>query len=384
MKLYSNLIIILFSLLSNLSSADGVSRSIDVRILILNKNNIVKIKTSGDVYIKEYKTGEQYMLVENSDYEIKPDGDKYLLINNERVLSPIYLENSNPQSYMIINGKKYRGRFKFINYEGLINVIEFIDIERYLWGVLGPEMGPSWPIEALKAQAVVARTYTLKQINKRQEYDMTNTASDQVYTGFENVSPQIISAVNETRGEVLTYKGDIFYTYYHANSGGRTTTPSGAWNSNVIPPLRGVTDPYYINSKSAKWNIYVLNSDIIAFINKSGYSAMKVKDIRIYSKDKSGRAIKLLFKTDKGNIKLEANAFRNFIGNFEFKSTLITKIVKMTNGYKFYGKGWGHGVGLCQDGARVMADKGFNYKKILSFYYPGSKIMDIEELGYAR
>ncbi|MEF3280207.1 MAG: SpoIID/LytB domain-containing protein [Elusimicrobiota bacterium] len=385
MKLFFEFFFIFYFFSSSfIFSADGISKSIEVRILIEKGVSKVNIKTFGSVYVYEEKTKEKYILLENSNYEIIPQGDNFLLITDEKVLSPIYIESNNPSSYLIINDKKYRGKFKFLNKNGYINVIEYVDLERYLWGVLGPEMGVSWPIEALKAQAVAARTYTLKSIDKNAEYDMTNTTSHQVYTGFENISPQIISAVNETRGEVLSYKDDIFYAYYHANSGGHTTTPSGAWNSNVILPLKGVSDPYYKYSRNAKWYIYITNLDILRFINKNGYGATKVKDIKIYSKDRSGRAIKLLFKTDRGNIKLEAKDFRNFIGTYDLKSTFITKIEKLASGYKFYGKGWGHGVGLCQDGARFMADKGYNYKKILSFYYPGSKIIDFEKLGYGN
>ncbi|MGC8867100.1 MAG: SpoIID/LytB domain-containing protein, partial [Elusimicrobiales bacterium] len=111
-----------------------------------------------------------------------------------------------------------------------------------------------------------------------------------------------------------------------------------------------------------------------------GNYVSKIKNIRIYSKDKSGRAIKLLISTDKGNIRVEAKDLREFIGTFDIKSTFISKIEKRSLGFKIYGRGWGHGIGLCQDGAKKMADLGFNYKKILEFYYPGSKIMNIEKV----
>ncbi|HPO95281.1 MAG TPA: SpoIID/LytB domain-containing protein [Elusimicrobiales bacterium] len=376
---------LLFLILSqSLYSADGISKSVEVRILIENNSEKISLKTYGKVYLTEEKTGEKYLLVEESNYDIKAEGSDFVYVSLQKLYSPVLLENSNPNSHMIINGKKYRGKFKIKNSEGKIQIIEFVDIERYLWGVLGPEMGTSWPMEALKAQAVASRTYTLASLNRNADYDMTNSTKHQVYTGFENISPQIISAVNETRGEVLTYKDNIFYAYYHANSGGQTTTPSGVWNGDIIPPLKGVKDPYYKNSKHAGWSIYVSNSDILNFISSSGHSALKIKDMKIYSKDRSGRAVKLLFKTDKGNIKLEAKDFRNHVGNFDMKSTLITNIIKMKNGFKITGKGWGHGVGLCQDGAREMADRGADYKKILNFYYPGSKIKDIEDVYYDR
>jgi len=381
MKLFFNLII---PFILNLSSADGVSKSIEVRIMIYSNSQKINIKTYGNVYVTEEKTGEKYILLEDSIYEVTPNNKDYIYLSQQKLYSPIILENANPSSYIVINSQKYRGKFKIINTDSNLRMIEFVDIERYLWGVLGPEMGMSWPIEALKAQAVAARTYTLASLNRKAEYDMTNTTNDQVYTGFENISPQIISAVNETRGEVLTYKDKVFFAYYHANSGGHTTTPSGAWNSDIIPPLRGVKDPYYKNSKHSKWITYISNDDILNFINSKGYNAFKIKDITIYSKDRSGRAIKLSFKTDRGNVKLEVKDLRNYIGTSDIKSTFITSIQKMKSGFKVYGKGWGHGVGLCQEGAREMADRGFNYKKILQFYYPGSKIKDMDDVYYDR
>lgn len=381
MKLFFNLII---PFILNLSSADGVSKSIEVRIMIYSNSQKINIKTYGNVYVTEEKTGEKYILLEDSIYEVTPNNKDYIYLSQQKLYSPIILENANPSSYIVINSQKYRGKFKIINTDSNLRMIEFVDIERYLWGVLGPEMGMSWPIEALKAQAVAARTYTLASLNRKAEYDMTNTTNDQVYTGFENISPQIISAVNETRGEVLTYKDKVFFAYYHANSGGHTTTPSGAWNSDIILPLRGVKDPYYKNSKHSKWITYISNDDILNFINSKGYNAFKIKDITIYSKDRSGRAIKLSFKTDRGNVKLEVKDLRNYIGTSDIKSTFITSIQKMKSGFKVYGKGWGHGVGLCQEGAREMADRGFNYKKILQFYYPGSKIKDMDDVYYDR
>jgi stage II sporulation protein D len=384
MKHYFRTIIILFFSFLNLYSADGINRSIEIRILVANDLSNFELKTYGKIYATEEKTGEKYLLLENSLYDIRPEKNEKIIISDEKLLSPVYMENSTPESYIVIDGKKYRGKFKLANKNGKLNIIEYVDIERYLWGVLGPEMGANWPIEALKAQAVAARTYTLATLSKNNDYDMTNTTQHQVYTGFDNISPQIISAVNETRGEVLTYKNEIFTTFYHANSGGHTTTPSGVWNSKIIPPLRGVNDPYYKNSPSANWSVFISNSDILNFLNKNGHSVNRIKSFRIYSKDKSGRTVKFLFNTDKGSIKLEAKDLRSFIGTFDMKSTFITSIQSVKNGYKIYGRGWGHGVGLCQDGAKKMADKGFDYKKILSFYYPGSKIKDIDEVNHER
>ena len=360
-----------------------MNKTVEVRILIEKQIKELRVKTENKVFVISDKQDEKYLLLEDSEYEIIPSNNG-LMINDIRFPSPIFLETVNPFGYIVLNGKRYQGRIKIKNSNGLIDVIEHIGLESYIIGVLGPEMGTSWPIEALKAQAVSARTYTLASLNKNYEYDLTNTVYDQVYNGHQTISPAIIAAVNQTRGEVLTYKGKVFFAYYHANSGGHTTSPSTAWNSDsIIPPLRGVKDPYFKYSPNAYWECYVPSSDIIKFLlpyAASKKNISKIKEIRVLSKDRSQRAIKLLISTDAGKFKVDISNLRKHIGTFDLKSTLITRIEKLKNGFKFYGRGWGHGVGLCQDGAKAMADNGYDYKKILQFYYPGSKITKIEEL----
>lgn len=373
-------IIFFFNILSFiLTSADGIHKNIEIRILIKSKEQKINLKTSGSVYIKEEMSNEKYMLMEDSEYEIIPEKD-FIFINSQKLSSPITLENANPHSYILINGTKYRGKFKIYLEDEKLNIVEYLDIERYLWGVLAPEMGPTWPYEALKAQAVAARTYALYHLKRGIHYDLTATMKHQVYTGFESLSPQIISAVNETAGEVLTYKGKLFPAYYHANSGGHTTNPTAVWNTEKIYPLHGIPDPYAKFSKHYSWVVFILSRDIVEFLNRNGQFVSKVKDFKIHSKDKTGRTVKFAVITDKGKIKIDAKSLRDFIGSYELKSTLITRIERTNNGFKLYGRGWGHGIGLCQDGAKRMADLGFNYKKILEFYYPKSKIVDIETL----
>ena len=377
MKLFFNIIIYFFNSICFLTETD---KNIEVRILIEKQKEKINLKTENKAIVTTSDFSEKYILIEDSEYEIKPFNDK-ILINDNLFNSPIIIETVKSLGYVIINKKRYNGKIKIKNSNNFLDVIEHIDLESYVIGVLGPEMGTTWPIEALKAQAVSARTYAIASINKNYEYDLTNTIYHQVYKGHDIISPSIIAAVNQTKGEVLTYKGKIFFAYYHANSGGHTTSPSATWNNDVIPPLKGVKDPYYKYSSNASWSCYISNSDIIKFLTPySSKKISKIKDINIYSKDRSGRTVKLLILTNAGKFKIEISNIRNHFGTSLFKSTLITKIEKLEKGFKFYGRGWGHGVGLSQDGAKVMANKGYNYKKILQFYYPGSKITKVDKL----
>jgi stage II sporulation protein D len=363
--------------LLNLKSAD-YNNDLNIRILIENSQNNILIKTYGDVIVKELKTGKKFRLLPNVSYIIKTADSENIYISKEKLNSPVTLFTPEGDNYIRINSKKYKGEIKIIKKNDKLTLIEELPFEKYLLGVLAPEMGEDWPLEALKAQAVASRTYAAKQLKKNSDYDISNDVTHQVYVGLEKTNSRIIEAVNSTRGEVLSYQGKLITAFFHACCGGHTTTPD-VWDQDIIKPLRGVTDPYCKDSKHYSWSLSATSKELLRFIQKQGSTALSVKNVRIYSKDHSGRAVRLLFQTEKGNFKAEAKELRKHLGIFEFKSTFLTKIEKDGDLYRFYGKGWGHGVGMCQEGAKKMAEKGLSYKKILNFYYPSSKISDIED-----
>lgn len=360
-----------------LLAADGNQKELEIRILI-SKNSQATFNTYGNVIVSD-ASGRKFRLVPNATYIAKADSENFLYLSKEKLSSPVEFFIPDGKNFLKVNGKKYKGKLKAISHrDGFLSIIEELPFEKYLLGVLASEMGPDWPIEALKAQAVASRTYAARLLNRGGEYDVGNDTSHQVYTGLEKINPNIIEAVNSTKGEVLYYNGRMITAFFHACCGGRTTTPSAAFKGNIIKPLRGVVDPYCKLSNHYEWDITLSESDILRMIQSRGSTALKLKGVRIYSKDRSGRAVKIEFKTDRSPFRMEAKAMREYFGNFEFKSTFITRIQKTNKGYIFYGRGWGHGVGMCQEGAKNMARKGYSYKKILSFYYPGARITDIE------
>ncbi len=350
-----------------------------IRILIAGNNRQTQINTYGDVIIED-SSSRKFKLVPNATYIMKPDSENFLYLSKEKLSSPVKFYIPEGRNFLRINGKKYRGQLTAISHkDGYLNIVEELPFEKYLMGVLAPEMGPDWPLEALKAQAVASRTYAARLIKKQGDYDIGSDTAHQVYTGLEKVNEKIVKAVKDTRGEVLYYNGRMITAFFHACCGGRTTTPSAAFSGDIVKPLRGVTDPYCKISSHYEWDISIHQDDLLSFIQKNGSTALKLNSVKIYSKDKSGRAVKLAFLTDKGSFKIESKQLRKEFGAFEFKSTFITRIEKRSKEYIFYGRGWGHGVGMCQEGAKFMAQKGFNYKKILTFYYPGSRITDIKK-----
>ena len=251
-------------------------------------------------------------------------------------------------------------------------------LETYLAGAVAMAIGTTAPLEALKAQAVASRTYAMKFINPAKDYDISNGVEMQVYTGTNKINSRIMEAVNSTRGEVLKYKGKLITAFFHACCGGHTASVKSAWGEDVIKPLYGVQDPFCSDSHHFRWEFYVSSADLLRAIQSQGSTALKVKGMKIHQKDRSGRAVSFQFSTDKGPVAVKTTDLRKHFGTFEFKSTLVVRISPVKGGYELAGRGWGHGVGMCQEGAKSMAYKGKTYKKILRHYYPSAVIIDYE------
>lgn len=358
-------------------SADGGDRAPRIRVAIARNSPALKLKTSSRVYVQEVKTGQKYQLLERSAYEIKASGDG-LSVSGQRLSSPIKLLSADGKERIKLGGNLYKGDILISNSgSGRLDIIEYLSIEDYLYGVLPYEMSPDWPVEALKAQAVASRTYALKNINPARDYDITDGPEMQVYNGTARINARIIEAVNLTRGEVLKYKGKLITAFFHACCGGHTASVKSTWGEDVIKPLLGIPDPFCSDSTHYRWQIYIPSADLLKFIQSQGSTALKIRNVRIDRKDSSGRSVTLKFLTDQGTKTIPVSEARKRFGTYEFKSTYLSRITPVKGGYEFSGRGWGHGVGMCQDGAKTMAFKGRTYKKILHHYYPGAAVTDL-------
>ena len=364
----------------NFAEDAGTGSAAVIRVAISRNTTQFTLKTSGKVYALELKTGQKYMLLERSVYEVKYISPARLAVAGATLESPVKLVAADGGDRIKLNGRFYRGDlYMRTTAAEKLEVIEHLSIEDYLYGVLPVEMSPDWPLEALKAQAVASRTYALKNADPKKDYDMTDGVETQVYNGASGMNSRIIVAVDSTRGEVLKYKGKLITAFFHACCGGHTASASSAWGETIVKPLYGVKDPFCSNSTHFNWEYYATTRDLLAFIQNSGAEALKIKGIRISKRDRSGRALKLKFMTDAGSFTADAVELRKSFGTYGIKSTFITRIAPGNGGYEFYGRGWGHGVGMCQDGAKQMALNGRNYKKILHQYYPGASIEDVED-----
>ena len=252
-------------------------------------------------------------------------------------------------------------------------VVNQVELEEYVGGVLAGEISPSWPLEALKAMAVCARTFAANKVlaNFNNYYHLTSEVNDQVYrTGlWQNES--FTRAVTETQGEVLTYAENLAQVYYCASSGGYTASSASVWGKD-FPYLKASADPYSTEDPYTSWKLVLNPADFLRALHLSG----TLKNIAILKRDESNRVQELKISLQDKDYKKTGRMLRDELGSNRLCSTLFE--VRMENGRViFNGRGWGHGVGLSQWGAKKMAEQGYTYDQILKFYFPGTIMGEI-------
>ncbi len=276
----------------------------------------------------------------------------------------------------LLDGRCYRGEIVLRHDDDrAVTAVDVLDVEDYLMGVLPYEMDPSWPLEALKAQAVVARTYAYTQLDKYEDegYDLTADTRSQMFGSLAQVPARVRKAVNETAGQVLGYRGQILDAYYHSCSGGHTADESEIWGgAEPPPPLRGVRDPYSRGCPQYDWTAYVPLAQVLAALEPGSLIAGPLKSFHIGHEYWDGYVKNFVADIDGDPISIAASAFRRRIGAALLKSDRIYRVRVRNDEVEFKGHGLGHGVGLSQWGARKQAELGRSYERILKYYFPGS------------
>ncbi|MCM8774963.1 MAG: SpoIID/LytB domain-containing protein [Candidatus Omnitrophica bacterium] len=276
-----------------------------------------------------------------------------------------------------LNGRLYRHALMFwAESDGTLTVANMISIEDYLKGVLPWEANPKWSMEVLKAQAVASRTYALfKAIeNQEERFDLSKDILSQVYGGKTSEKRITNLAVDGTEGEILTYGGKIFPAYFHSTCGGGTTLAEKIWDVEPHPVLQGVSCKFCHSSKHYRWQAEYSTREIEDALRKHGVQASGIVEIKTLDLDDFGRAGAMAIKTGSGDYKIRANDFRLWLGSTRLKSVLIDRISREGGTFIFRARGWGHGVGLCQYGAKTLSELGYGYREILNYYYPGAQI----------
>jgi len=266
---------------------------------------------------------------------------------------------------LLVNGARYPGDIEIWKGNAGLYLINELPLEAYIKSVVGAEVGADWDMEALKTQAVISRTYALyqKAQNNNQNFDLTSSVLHQVYKGL-NENARISYAVMNTEGEVLTYNGKIIEAFYHSTSGGLTEAPEEVFNKSLpyLKPVSGSceTSPYWV------WERRIPVEEIEKALNISGLREIKIAS---YTSTKRVKTIDIVLAG--GTLSIKATDLRKTIGWNRLPSTNFT-VSRNNNVMVFDGKGYGHGVGLCQWSALEMAKSGSGYKDILSHFYPGT------------
>ena len=273
----------------------------------------------------------------------------------------------NMQGDLLMTGIHYTGNIEVWKGDRGLYIVNELPLEDYVESVVVAEVGTHWDLEALKAQAVITRTYAVyqKALSQDSRFHLTSSVLHQVYKG--NNSHILISyAVRETSGEVLTYNGKPIEALYHSTSGGRTENPEEVFGRSY-PYLKSVESncelsPYWV------WEKKIPKEEI-----EKALGIKNLKDITINSYTSTGRAKELIIGSASGQMAMKATEFRKLLGWSRLPSTNFSMHPDET-AIIFEGKGYGHGVGLCQWSALQMAKDGKSYREILSFFYPGTEI----------
>lgn len=352
----------------------------NIRVMVTDNANELNLSIKGPYEIRTLET-EELLEVGKTFFNIRVRPFSYGIDFGKKKFK-IYAIHIIPQRQPAIYlGKRlYKGSLQIIKTEeGLLRAINIINLEDYLKGVLFHEVSHRWPMAAIKAQAIASRTFALYQAqqNRRQYYHLRADVSSQVYGGVYAERYRTNRAVGATKAEVLVWKGRLLPAFFHATCGGHTEYASRLWKVNA-KPLKEVRCAYCKNSPYFFWKHDIALTVIEKRLNEAGYHISGISLIKIKGRDSSGRVTQLILKGKGEKIRISAKDFRHILGSRIIKSTNFTIAIIGKNAY-FEGKGWGHGVGLCQWGAFSMAKKGKDAQQILNFYYPGSRIVTIRD-----
>lgn len=360
-------------------AVDRVSDSI-IQIGIARRVRRLRIRPEGRFLVIDQTNGEVQRLTSGREYLVEADESRRLTVGPFLFLGQTRLMAQGPGSHLTIEGTRYRGSLILRpNPDSTVTAVEELGIEEYLQGVLPTEMSPEWPLEALKAQAVVARTFAINNLGKFSSsgFDLSDDTESQLYSGGELDDERVRRAVRETAGQILSFKQKTLPAFFHSCCGGHTADPASVWGSSEKSPAptRGVKDGNCRACPQYRWTAYFAESDILAALQKRRRtSGLRLGSARAGSRDVSGRLREIRFTVDGKTVSVRANDFRNWMGANTLKSTLIERVERRKKGYLFSGRGYGHGVGLCQWGARALAERRRGYREILMHYFPKAEI----------
>jgi len=256
-------------------------------------------------------------------------------------------------------------------------VINRVDLEEYVKGVVPAEVSSTWHQEMLKAQAVAARTYALYQqmLSATREYDVEATVQDQVYRGKQGIDAGILRAVEDTRGLIVTYQDAPIYAAFSSTAAGLTEDAMNVW-SKEYPYLKGVECPFDLASPYYQWKSSFKIDTLEQSLRQQGFSVGTIATMTPLSFTRGGRVAKLRILHSGGELILRGEELRKAVGYAIIPSTQFA-IESIGQDVVLSGFGAGHAVGMCQWGAKELAELGYPFSTILRYYYPGTELQNM-------
>lgn len=410
--------------------------------------------------------GKKFAL--GTSVSLRYSGQGRAAVGKHTLRLPVALSAKSPIAF---DGRRYRGQLRIVDGGGTLRLVNVLDVEQYLRGVLKMEANPTWPMEALKAQAIVSRTYALRAVEQNTRkggHDLGSTPLSQAYRGMNAEDPRTDEAIAKTKGMVVLYGGQLALTPFHSDSGGGTAEVSTVWGGSV-PYLRAVREDFQTESPYRQWEARVSHSQVEQALRQAGVDIGRLQSLGVGDVDSFGRVNSLVATGSRGSATVKSHAFRMAVGSDVIRSTWFSidspgtagrayppapapKPAKpqapkaptkglpiaagpMTPGeerqltalteqgvfnseelmdmllnpgkrkgylqralgrgtpvpatsapslpppsaasgstYLFRGRGWGHGVGMSQWGAKALADQGWSCERIVQFYFPGTAL----------
>ena len=274
-----------------------------------------------------------------------------------------------------LNGREYPAPLDIVRSGEGLAVVNEVPLEDYVVGVLRAEANEKWPLEMLRAQAVVARTYAAhhRNIAAGKPFHILASTAHQQYAGRVPAASPIWGAVGETAGQVLLWEGEVFPAFYHTESGGYTEDPRMVFAARNMPALKPVRCEFSAGSPHFYWSLDLRLAELTDILRRNDVNVGGIAAIEISERTPSLRAAVVTVQGARSSARVRGNDFRRMIGYDTLKSTLFAVAVD-GEWARFSGRGYGHGVGMCQWGAKGMAEQGYTARKILEFFYPGTTL----------
>lgn len=259
--------------------------------------------------------------------------------------------------------------------KGLL-LVNHVELEEYVKGVVPAEVNPTWHPEMLKVQAVATRTYALYQhmLSSTRDYDVVAGIQDQVYRGRQGIDARVTEAVESTRGLVVTHQGAPIYAAFSSTAAGITEDAMTVWSKD-LPYLKGVECPFDIESPYYQWKTSIKVDILEKNLRQHGFAVGTISAITPLTYSRAGRVATLRIVDSNGELILRGEDLRKTVGYTVVPSTQFT-VESIGQDIVFSGYGAGHAVGLCQWGAKELAELGYSFSSILGYYYPGTELRD--------